>query len=169
MDAPTRRGARTRDVGDVMRRRFIALAPDDSLLEAERLMRIARVRSLPVVNDATLVGVLSNRDLLESSVAPSRTSPEALGRFLLDTPVAALMNADPPWVAPDEPLAVVARRLLEVGEGCLPVVDPSGAGPRLLGIVTENDLLRAAFEPRPALPGASLPIARGRGALPQGT
>jgi hypothetical protein len=41
-----------------MRTRFMALAPSDSLLEAERLMRIARVRFLPVVEEGSLVGVL---------------------------------------------------------------------------------------------------------------
>jgi CBS domain-containing membrane protein len=161
---------RVRQVGDVVRRRFIALSPGDSLLDAERLMRIARVRYLPVVSGATLVGVLSNRDLLESSVEPSRTSPEALGRFLLETRVAELMNANPKVVTPDSPLAEAARLLLESGEGCLPVVDARGPAPRLLGIVTENDLLRAAYEPRPegrGRPEATPAPAPRRGAAPQ--
>jgi CBS domain-containing protein len=169
MDAPWGRGARARQVGDVMRRRFIALSPGDSLLDAERLMRIARVRYLPVVSGATLVGVLSNRDLLESSVAPSQASPEALGRFLLETRVAELMNANPAAVIPDTALAEAARLLLEIGEGCLPVVDAPGPAPRLLGIVTENDLLRAAYEPRPDGREERTPLERllRRGALPQ--
>jgi CBS domain-containing protein len=152
-----------------MRRRFIALSPGDSLLDAERLMRIARVRYLPVVSGTTLVGVLSNRDLLESSVAPSQTSPEALGRFLLETRVAELMNANPAAATPDTALAQAARLLLELGEGCLPVVDALGPAPRLVGLVTENDLLRAAYEPRPEPRDDRAPRrpAARRGALPQ--
>lgn len=162
-------GVRGLQVGDVMRRRFIALAPGDSLVDAERLMRIARVRSLPVVSGSTLVGVLSNRNLLESCLGASRASPEALGRFLVDTRTAELMDADPAAVTPGTPLGDAARLLLDLREGCLPVVEAPGPVPRLLGIVTESDLLRAAYEARPAAHGEQAPRRPDspRGATPQ--
>jgi acetoin utilization protein AcuB len=139
------RGLPARSVIDVMRRRFIALAAADTLLDAERLMRVARVRCLPVVDGVRLVGMLSNRELLESSLAPSHTSPEALGRYLLETHVAQLMDAKPKVVSPETPLRSAARLVLESGEGCVAVVEAAGAAVRLVGILTETDLLRAAY------------------------
>ena len=152
VNAPRLEAARATCVGDVMRTRFMALAPSDSLLEAERLMRIARVRFLPVVEEGSLVGVLSNRDLLESSILSGKApaSPESLGRFLLETRVETLMKTEPVAVTHDTTLRAAAELLLDLGEGCLPVIASPGPAPRLLGILTETDLLRAAYEPRAA-------------------
>ncbi|MDX1648720.1 MAG: CBS domain-containing protein, partial [Myxococcota bacterium] len=55
-------------VGDVMARRVHAVHPDDDVAEAEALMRSARVRRLPVVDDTGhLRGVLSLADLAEAA------------------------------------------------------------------------------------------------------
>ncbi|HET6468968.1 MAG TPA: CBS domain-containing protein, partial [Geminicoccaceae bacterium] len=48
-------------------------------------------------------------------------------------------------VAPDTPLAVVARRMRDENVGCLPVAE----GDRLVGMVTDRDLVvRALAEDR---------------------
>ena len=52
-----------------MRTNFVSAAPDDSLLEADRIMRLARIRHLPVVEKGVLVGLLSHRDVLAASIA----------------------------------------------------------------------------------------------------
>jgi CBS domain-containing protein len=44
-------------------------------------------------------------------------------------------------------LASAARRMLRLKIGCLPVVRAGPSGPLLVGIVTESDLLRAAYAP----------------------
>ena len=134
-------------VGQAMRRRFIALAPEDSLAEAERLMRMARVRYLPVCAGGVLVGGLSHRALLASALAAD--GERASARWLRETPVARVMERAPAHVTPEAPLADAAGLLVEVDGGCLPVLDPGAGEPRLVGVVTESDLLRAAFDPRP--------------------
>ena len=50
-----------------MREEVITVHPDESLLDADKIMRLARIRHLPVVRDGILVGVVSHRDVLESS------------------------------------------------------------------------------------------------------
>jgi CBS domain-containing protein len=132
-----------------MRRRFIALAPGDPLLEAERLMRMARVRFLPVSDDGVLVGGLSHRALLGSILAGEGRNPLPLARWLSETPVAVVMEPEPARATPDMRLDEAAMLLVEVDGGCLPVVEPEAGAALLVGVVTESDLLRAAFDPRP--------------------
>lgn len=137
----------TKLVADVMRRRFIALAPEDSLLEAERLMRMARVRFLPVSADGALLGGLSHRALLGATLASIGRG--ALEPWLRETRVASVMERSPGCVTPGTSLEEAAARLVDQGEGCLLVVEPGPGEARLVGVVTESDLLRAAFDPRP--------------------
>ena len=134
-------------MGQVMRRHFIALAPGDALLEAECLMRMARVRFLPVAMGGALVGGLSHRALLAAALAKTLPGarPGALASWLRGTPVARIM-ASPVFVTPRTGLGEATARLLEKGHGCLSVVEP-GAGKNLLvGLLTASDLLRAAFD-----------------------
>jgi CBS domain-containing protein len=139
-------------VRDLMRARFIELHLGDTLLEAERLMRMARVRRLPVVDAGALLGVLSHQRLLVSSLAAEGPSPRTSARWLRETGVDALMDRRPLVVTPQTDLRVAVERLIECAEGCLPVVDGECGEPLpLLGILTERDLLRAAYEAGPRL------------------
>jgi CBS domain-containing protein len=147
-DLPTAR------VAELMRRRFIQLRAGDTLLEAERLMRMARVRLLPVVEDGLLAGVLSHRRLLASSLAADGAGPAAgsCARWLRERSVGSLMDRRPQVVTPETPLRVAVERMLEGSEGsegCLPVVAEGVELRRLVGILTENDLLRAAYASAP--------------------
>lgn len=137
-------------VGDLMRRRFIHLVPADSLLEAERLMRMARVRVLPVVDDGALVGVLSHQRVLEWSLASESASQASCARCWMQARnVGSLMERVPAVVTPSTSLREAVDRMLAGCGGCLPVVVERGASQALVGILTERDLLRAAFEPAP--------------------
>ena len=112
----------------------VTVAPQDSLHSALALMDELGVRHLPVVADGRLVGVLSDRDLLESTGAGILgPRPEASSGT-----VESLMHKDPVTAAPDDFIVSAVTELSVHGIGCLPVVD---AG-RLVGIVTETDFLR---------------------------
>jgi acetoin utilization protein AcuB len=131
-------------VAELMRRHFISLTPDDSLLEAFQLMRLARLRVLPVVREGVLVGLLTYRDLNQAMLREllGNTAP-ALEAIL----VGSVMDAPTVTVAPGARLVDAATSLCRTALGCLPVVEPGRDGPRLLGLVTESDLLRVAFGP----------------------
>jgi CBS domain-containing protein len=126
-----------RPVDFVMRRRWISLSPMADLDDALHLMRMARVRQLPVVANGILVGVLSYPGV----VAARLTGAAAL--------VEEVMTMATETAEPATPLREAASRLLRAREGCLPVVEPTAAGPRLIGLVTEADLLRLAYEAAP--------------------
>jgi len=48
-------GLADQSVAGLMRTNFVSAAPDDSLLEADRIMRLARIRHLPIVDKGLLV------------------------------------------------------------------------------------------------------------------
>jgi CBS domain-containing protein len=137
-------------VSTVLRRHHVAIGPSESLFEAESLMRTARLRALLVARDGTLVGLLSYRELMRWSLAAAWDDPRSLARRLRETPVEAIMDEPPAALTIDARLDDAAARLLESDVGCLPVVSGGAAGPKLVGIVTETDLLRAGFGGVPA-------------------
>jgi acetoin utilization protein AcuB len=136
-----------RSVRELMRREFITISPDDSLLEANQLMRMARLRHLIVVRDGLLEGILSYRDVQEQALAELERHPEANRSALLArVPVADAMSAPPYFVTPETPLAEAAIRLHHLRLGCLPAVELGPRGAQLVGLITESDLLLAAHE-----------------------
>jgi acetoin utilization protein AcuB len=135
--------ARRTRVAELMRRDFISVPPDASLDEALQLMRLARLRHLVVVRQGAAVGILSYRSLLESAI-DDRGPPSARGAR---RSVATLMVPDPECITSDRSLEEVAAQLFRLNLGCLPVIDPGAEPPALIGIVTERDLLRAAYDP----------------------
>jgi CBS domain-containing membrane protein len=135
-------------VGDLMRKDFVSIQPTDSLLDAERIMRLARIRHLPVLDGSNLVGVLTHRDVLENAIAAiDDTHPEEKLEHLRGVPVEQVMAREPVTATTDLPLADAAVRMLRHKIGCLPVVEPSEGAARAIGLVTESDLVRAAYVP----------------------
>ena len=59
-------------VRDVMTKNVISCGPDDSLDEARAILRKHRFRHLPVVDGSVMIGILSIRDLLETSLEESQ-------------------------------------------------------------------------------------------------
>lgn len=135
-------------VGRLMRSQFISMTPEDTLLEADRIMRLARIRHLPVARKGILVGLISHRDILAASIAKlEERDPAERMEHLRSIRIAQLMQGQPYTATTDTTLAEAARRMLRLKIGCLPVVRASVDGPELIGIVTESDLLRAAYAP----------------------
>jgi CBS domain-containing membrane protein len=130
-----------------MRRSFIHAKPTDSLLQAVQIMQLARIRHLPVLDGERLVGLVSHRDLLEASASPLEESSQ-VERFdrLRSVPLSRVMNTILCTIDRDTPLREVAERMLRHKIGCLLVVDGECGG-SLLGLITEADLLAAAYLP----------------------
>ena len=90
-----------------------------------------------------MIGVVSHRDLLAAAMSQVLDfDPQSRRTFLRSIEVAEVMAKDVATVSPDTALAEIARILVERKIGCVPVVSPRG---ELLGLVTETDLLAAAF------------------------
>jgi len=125
-----------------MRREFITVAPGESLAEARQIMRMARLRHLLVVRDGSLVGLLTYRDLVDFLFAEA-----VRGAATSSLRVEEAMVRFPQSISPGRTLAYAAARLWQFRLGCLPVVEETEEGARLVGLITEVDLLRAAYDP----------------------
>ena len=137
---------REQPVHNLMRTEFIAVEPEESLLTATQLMRFARLRHLLVVRKGILVGILSHRDVLECLLEdleanPRKSRAEVVGEF----PVEGIMRSPPDTVSRDCSLQRAAEQMLRHRIGCLPVVEKTSEGSRVVGLVTESDLLRGAY------------------------
>jgi CBS domain-containing protein len=135
----------SRPVSEIMQTQVASLSAGDRLDLAEDIMRLGRVRHMPVLEAARLVGVVSARDVLAASLTKALDFEPAHRRsFLRSVEVSEVMSRDVVTVEPDTTLREAAELLLSRKIGCLPVVKPDRT---LVGLVTETDLLRAAYLP----------------------
>ena len=126
-------------VRDLMTRDLVTLNQNDKLRVADDVMRLGRIRHLPVLDDdGALVGIVSQRDLFHNALLRamgygSHATSQALNDFL----VKEAMCSSPVTTAPDTPLAEAARLMLDRKIGCLLVTENDS----LVGLVTEADFV----------------------------
>jgi acetoin utilization protein AcuB len=126
-------------VRDCMKRDVIFVSPDDTLATALVLTRKHRVRHLPVLLESrVLVGIVSDRDIRLAMPSPLTVPDAERADYLERTAIGAVMTRGVISVGPDEPVEDAAKLLFHHRIGSLPVV---GADDRLLGIVTETDVV----------------------------
>lgn len=130
-------------VREIMTTPVVTLGIGDTLLFADRLMKLGRIRHLPVVDDQmNLVGLLTHRMILGAWL--DRGAPGTLGADRVDVaqsvPVEMLMEKSVRTISPDAPAADAAEIIERHKFGCLPVVDNG----KLVGILTEADFLKFA-------------------------
>jgi acetoin utilization protein AcuB len=129
-------------VSELMTRKLITVAPDDSVEAAVQLLRRRGVRHLLVIKGDRLVGIVSDRDF-KRTMDPSMSKKKLLnlgGLFFLLEPILVreIMTPDPVTVGPDLSVQEAALMMVTKRFGALPVQE----GGRTVGIVTETDLLR---------------------------
>lgn len=134
----------TKTVRDVMTTEVTTLGRNDSLQLAKDIMTLGRVRHFPVVDeDGKVVGVVSQRDLYKASLGSVMKYGEKAQRAFLEGIAVKEVMSDPPiTIAPHASVKEAARLMMEKKIGCLPVLE----GPRLVGIVTETDMLKLVAE-----------------------
>lgn len=100
-----------------------------TVLEASRYMMERNVGALPVLRNGELVGILSERDIMNRVVAVGRTPGT--------TAVSEVMTANPRAVATDESIEECLFIMREFGFRHLPIVD----GKELRGLISLRDVL----------------------------
>jgi len=127
-------------VRKIMRTEVITVQASDPLVRAAELTTSEHIRHLPVLDGERLVGILSIKDIRHATPSPLLEGSQAeYRRVFRDTPVSRIMRCAPITVGPEASLAEAAELMVENKIGALPVVD----GGRLVGIVSEIDLLKA--------------------------
>jgi acetoin utilization protein AcuB len=130
------------NAGDLMTPDPVTVAPETSVAQVMDLMRELEIRHVPVVASGALVGMVSDRDLVQFDIGRllNVEGAEAL-RHELGTPVVKIMSSDVISVNRETELDDVVELLLEQRIGALPVVRSDGA--EVVGIVSYIDVLRA--------------------------
>jgi CBS domain-containing protein len=127
-------------VRDAMTREVATLRRNDSLHVADDVMRLGRIRHMPVLDDEgeELVGVVSQRDLFRGALSRAlgygeHAQQKMLGMLL----VKDVMSTEVYTTSPDTSLREAARTMLEHKVGCLPVLEEG----KLVGILSESDFV----------------------------
>jgi CBS domain-containing protein len=135
-------------VRDIMETKLVTISASERLSMVEDIMTLGRVRHMPVVQGGELVGVVSERDLLRASLSElSEHRADERRMFLHVVEISRVMSSPPVVIGPDATIREAALLMADRKIGCLPVVE----GGRLIGLVTETDVLRWVARP-PATP-----------------
>ena len=113
---------------DLMTSPAECLAPVETLVAAARMFSKYDVGSMPVVDGDTLVGVITDRDVVIEGVAKNLD--------LGDTQISKIMSKNVVTVDVTDDALVVARVLADKQIRRVPVVD----GDRVVGVVSQADV-----------------------------
>jgi CBS domain-containing membrane protein len=131
-------------VSDVMTRDVVTLDRNERLIHADDVMRLGRIRHLPIIDsDGALVGIISQRDLFHSGLVRALGYGTHAQRNALDMVVVKeAMRSEVFTIAPDALLSVAAGLMLERKIGCLVVIENQ----KITGILTESDFVKLAVD-----------------------
>ena len=130
-------------VEDIMTRDVVTLTPEHTLRDAIDLLRSKRIRHLPVVEAQRLVGIVTDRDVKRATPSVlAGVNRDEYDNTLLTIKVSQLMTREPITVPRKSALKSAVEIFINRKVGALPVVDND----RLVGILTELDILRVAYD-----------------------
>jgi CBS domain-containing membrane protein len=137
-------GTRAIPVSKLMTKEVVTLNANEPLSFADDVMRLGRIRHMPVVDDdGELVGILSQRDLFRDALARtlgygSHAQAKVLGMLRAKE----VMSTGVETIEPNTPLDEAAQIMLRKKIGCLVVVEAQ----EIVGILTESDFVRLAVD-----------------------
>jgi len=126
-------------IRDVMTKNPITVDSETLVLDAQKIMKENNIRRLPVVDKGTLVGIVTQHDLLQASPSPATSlSIHELNYLLAKMKVKEVMKKNPITLSPDTPFEEALRFGQDKKIGSFPVMDKG----KLIGIITESDIVR---------------------------
>jgi CBS-domain-containing membrane protein len=131
-----------KNVSELMTKDIATCSPEDEVDNIWRLMQQKRLAGLPVVRKGRLLGMVTQKDLLESgSVLPTFEAQK--GRFQASSKVSTIMKTGLTTARPSTKIVQVARVMISKDVGRVPIEDEDG---RLVGIVDREDIARMLVE-----------------------
>jgi acetoin utilization protein AcuB len=121
----------------------VTVNPEMPINEALTLMRREHIRRTPVIKDGKLIGIVSDKDLLNASPSPATSlSIWEMNYLLSKITVRDVMSKDVKTVTQDTPIEEAARVMADNKIGGLPVIRDE----KVVGIITETDLFKIFLE-----------------------
>jgi CBS domain-containing protein len=126
-------------VRDLMETEVVTLNAADTLDLADDIMRLGRIRHMPITAQGKLVGILSQRDLFRAAISSAlQLRPAAEREWLAKIPVREVMTTTVFTVSPTATVHEAVKLMLDKRIGCLPVVEDD----KLAGLLSETDCMR---------------------------
>jgi len=116
-------------VAEMMTRDVRTARPDNTVIDAAKLMAQWDCGSLPVEDQDRLVGMITDRDIVVRALAQGRA----------DARIAEVMSRDIKYCFDDEDVDAVAHNMADIQMRRLPVVNRDK---RLVGILSLGDIAR---------------------------
>lgn len=130
-------------VGDRMSRPVISVSPDTPINDVLVMFKKEHIRRAPVLKDGKLVGIVSEKDLLNASPSDVSTlSVWEMNYLISKVKIKNVMTKKVTTVSRDTPIEEAARIMADNKIGGLPVMD----GERVVGMITETDLFKVFLE-----------------------
>jgi len=127
-------------VEEIMRTKIETLTQNNTIADALKIMAEKKIRHLPIIDhEKHLVGLVTDRDIRDAS--PSIFDTEKFKQEL-QNPLKVIMKRDVITGHPLDFVEEISALLYEHRIGCLPILKDN----KLVGIVTETDLLRTLVE-----------------------
>ena len=130
-------------VGDRMSKPVITVPPDMPIIEALNSMKKDHIRRAPVVQNGKLIGIVSDKDLLNASPSQATSlSVWELNYLLSKITVKDVMTKKVLTIQETTPIEEAARILADNKIGGMPVM----RGDEVVGMITETDLFKMLLE-----------------------
>lgn len=121
----------------------ITVEPNLPIMDALELMKSKGIRRTPVMKDGKLVGIISDKDLLNAAPSDATSlSVWELNYLLGKISVSEIMTKNVFTVTEDTPIEEAAYLMAAKKIGGLPVMSDG----HLVGLITETDLFRIFLE-----------------------
>jgi acetoin utilization protein AcuB len=121
-----------------MSRNVFTITPEDSMQDAVYLMREHKVRTLPVVKNDEVVGIVSETDIKRASASDATGLDVHEILYLISKiKIKDIMTKNPITVHEDLTVEETAEILMKERISGVPVLDNEG---KILGIITRDDL-----------------------------
>jgi CBS domain-containing protein len=129
----------------------VVTAPAQTTIEKMTRMIIQKgFRRMPVIQDGVLIGLVTASDIMKYMGSGEAFEKVVTGDIsdVMAQPIKMLIRKDIVSVEGKADLGAAARKMVDNGVGCLPVMDKGS----MTGILTERDYVRALAENKEVLP-----------------
>ena len=123
----------------IMTKKMHTVSPDDRIVHARRIMIDENVARLPVVDQGTLLGIISDIEIAFAFASLKKSFSIGRQKHKLDELlVKDVMKSPVMWTTRTVRIVDAAKLMMKHNIGSLPVIDNN----TLVGIITRTDLLR---------------------------
>lgn len=126
-------------LSEIMSTEPVTCSPDDDVDNVWRLMQEHSFAGLPVVKKGKLVGIVTQKNLLDSGVVFPMFEAKK-GRFKAPSKISSVMRTSVISLKPASLVKEAAKLMLEKNIGRVPIIDGKG---KLIGVVDREDIVKA--------------------------